>query len=187
MTQGNPQDRNLLWDLETRQIQEKSDSSMRKEASGFRNITHSSPACYYRCNDTTGHCDLSEENSLVIRVELDLIKMKQCLISFSQTKENMKLMWSALLPSCIWKESNEVAIDSTSGGKCPQMKQKLVECKPLVFNALIYDFAFDFLPQWDHSEQIYKRNKVCTFNMLLLKPYSKGWCRINLITKLSSS
>lgn len=84
-------------------------------------------------------------------------------------------MWSALLPSCIWKESNQVAIDSAWGGKYPQMKQKHVEYKPWVLNALKYDFAFDFLPQWDHLEQIYERNKECTLNMLSSKPSGKGW------------
>lgn len=72
----------------------------------------STPAYSYGCSDTTGHCDLSEENRLVTGIELDLIKMKQALITSSEIKENMKLTWSALLPSCIWKESNQVATDS---------------------------------------------------------------------------
>lgn len=148
------------WD---QAAQRKCNSSVRKEAWGFESIIRFSTACYYRGNDTTGHCDLSEENSLVIGVELDLIKMKQCLISLSQTKENTKLMWSALLPSCVWKESNELTIDSTLGGKYPQMKQKCVECKPPVLNALKYDFAFDFFPHWDHAEPIYRKREqgVC--------------------------
>lgn len=69
-------------DLETRQLCRKA-----KALLGKKHGAHSSPACYSGGNDTTGHCDLSEENRLVIGIELDLIKMKQCLISLSQTKD----------------------------------------------------------------------------------------------------
>ncbi|EPY80403.1 hypothetical protein CB1_000838009 [Camelus ferus] len=43
-----------------------------------------------------GHCDLSEENRLVIGVELDLIRVKQCLLSLSQTEANVQWVRSAL-------------------------------------------------------------------------------------------